>query len=85
MKAGSHESSLIVETMLTIMEADIGSSSSKSFFSSEPTESVHTVVEVYVDDWFSELDRTLDESAPVEGRSVTNGKSPTIEPLQETS
>jgi len=41
--------------MLTIVQAHIGSSSSKSFLSSEPTESVHAVIEVYVDDRFAEL------------------------------
>jgi hypothetical protein len=51
--------------ILTIVQADIGSSSSKSFFSTEPTESIHAVIEVYVDDRFTELDRTLDESAAV--------------------
>jgi len=62
---------LIIKTILTIVEADIGSSSGKNFLSSEPTESVHAVIEVYVDDRFSELDRTLDESAAVVRRSVT--------------
>jgi len=56
---------LIIKTILTIVQADIGSSSGKSFFSSEPAESVHAVVEVYVDDRFAEFDRTLDESAAV--------------------
>jgi len=42
--------------VLTIIQSDIGSSSSENFLSGQPTESVHTVVEVYVDDRFTELD-----------------------------
>ena len=68
--------------ILTIVEADIGSSSGKSFLSSEPTEGIHAVVEVYVDDWFTELDRTLDKSAAVVNRSVTEGPPSTEEPLR---
>ena len=46
--------------ILTIVEADIDNSSGKSFLSSEPTEGVYAVVEVYVDGRLAELDRTLD-------------------------
>ena len=56
----SHRSLLVIEMILTIVQADIGSSSGKSFSSSEPTESVRAVVEVHVDDWFAKFDRTLD-------------------------
>ena len=68
--------------ILTIVEADIGSSFGKNFFSSEPTESVHAVVEVYVDDRFTEFDRTLDESAAIVRRSVTYGPPSPEEPLR---
>jgi len=64
-KARSHRNLLIIETILTIIQADIGSSSGKNFFSSEPTKSIHAVVEAYVDDWFSEFDQTLDNSAAI--------------------
>jgi hypothetical protein len=59
--------------ILTVVQADICSSSSK------PTESIHAVVEVGVDDRFTELDRTLDESAAVVRRSVTDGKRSTVQ------
>jgi len=71
--------------ILTIVQADIGSSSSKSFFSSEPTKSVQAVIEVYVDDRFVELDRTLDESAAIVRRPVTEGKPSTVDPLRIVS
>jgi len=45
-----------MEEKLTIVQAGIGNSPSKSFFSSEPTESVLAVVEVYVDDRLVERD-----------------------------
>ena len=67
--------------MLTIVQTHICSSSSKSFFSSEPTESIQAIIKVYVDDWFVELNRTLDESATVERRPVTDGKRSTVDPL----
>jgi len=71
--------------ILTIVQADIGSSSSKSFFPSEPTESVHPVIEVYVDHRFVELSRTLDESAAIVRRPVTEGKPSTVDPLRIAS
>jgi hypothetical protein len=71
--------------ILTIVQADICSSPNKSTFSSEPTESIHAVVEVGVDDRFTEFDRTLDKSAAVVRGSVTDGERFTIEPLQITS
>jgi len=67
--------------ILTVVQADIDSSSSKCFLSSEPTESVQAVIEVYVDDRFAEFDRTLDESAAVVRRRVTGGKPSTVDPL----
>ena len=68
--------------ILTVVQADIGGSSSKRFFPGEPTESVHTVIEADVDDRFSELDRTLDKSAAVERRRVADGKRSTVNPLR---
>jgi len=53
-KAGGRENSSI-EMILTVVQADIGGSSGESFFSGEPAESIHAVVEVYIDDWFAEL------------------------------
>jgi len=41
--------------ILTVVQADIGGSSGESFFSGEPAESIHAVVEVYIDDWLAEL------------------------------
>ena len=76
---------LIIEMIHTVVQADIGSSSSKRFFSSEPTESVQAIVEVYVDHRFADLDRTLDESAAVVERCFTDGKPSTVDPLQITS
>ena len=67
--------------ILTVVQADIGSPPSKSIFPSEPTESVHAVIEADVDHWFSELDRTLDKSAAVVDRCVTEGKPSTVDPL----
>ena len=67
---------------LTIVEADIGSSSGKSFLSTEPTEGVHTVIEVYIDDRFAEFDRTSDESTAVVRRSVAEGPPSTEDPLR---
>ena len=75
----------MIEMTLTIVQADISSSSSKSFFSSEPTEGVHTVIEIYVDDRFTQLDRTLDESAAVVRRPVADRKRSTVDPLCITS
>jgi len=71
--------------ILTVVQADIGSSSSKCFLSSEPTESAQAVIEVYVDDRFAELDRTSDESAAVVRRCVTDGKRSAVDPLRITS
>ena len=71
--------------ILTVVQANIGSSSSERFFPSEPTESVHAVIEAYVDHRFAELDRTLDESAAVVRRCITDGKPSTVDPLQITS
>ena len=67
--------------ILTVVQADIGSSPSKRFFSGEPTESVHAVIEVYVNDRFTELDRALDKSTAVVRRRVTDGKRSTVDPL----
>ena len=64
------------------MQSDIGSPSSESFLSAQPTESIHTVVEVYVYDRFTEFDRTLDDSASVIRGTVTDGETSTVEPLQ---
>ena len=71
--------------VLTVVQADIGSSSSKRFFPTKPTESVHAVIEVYEDDRFVELNRTLDENAAVVRRPVTDGKRSTVDPLRITS
>jgi hypothetical protein len=54
-----------VEILLTVVQADICGSSSKGFFSAGPTESIRAVVEVGVDNQFTELDRALDKSAAV--------------------
>ena len=69
---------------LTIVQPDVGSSSSKSLFPTEETESVQAVVEVYVDDLFAELGRASDESTAVVRRSVADGERSTIEPLINT-
>ena len=71
--------------ILTVVQADIGSSSSKCFLSTEPTENVQAVIEVYVDHRFAELDRSLDESGAVVRRCVTDGKPSTVDPLRITS
>jgi len=71
--------------ILTVVQTDIGSSSGKRFFSSEPTESVHAVVEADVDDWFAELDRTLNKSAAIVERCVAEGEPSTVNPLRATS
>jgi len=71
--------------ILTVVQTDIGSSSSERFFSSEPSESVHAVVEADVDDRFAELDRTLDKSAAIVERRVAEGKPSTVNPLRATS
>jgi len=76
---------MIIEMIHTVVQADIGSSSSKRFFSSEPTESVHAIIEVYVDHRFTDLDRTLDKSAAVVNRSITDDKPSAVNPLQITS
>jgi hypothetical protein len=81
LRVGSHENLLVIEIILTIMQADICGTSSKSLFPTEPTESVHAVIEVYVDHRFTELDRTLDESAAVIWRCFTDGKCSTVNPL----
>jgi len=47
---------LIIEMILTVVQADICSSSSKRFFPTEPTKNVPAVVEANVDDRFAELD-----------------------------
>ena len=70
------------QIILTVIQADIGSSSSKRFFPGEPAESVHAVIEAYVDDRFSELDRALNEGAAIVARCVTEGKSSAIYPLR---
>ena len=82
LRVRSHGNLSITETILTVVQSDIGSSSSESFFSTKPTEGVYAVVEVYVDDWFTELDRTLDESVVIERRSVTDGETSTVDVLQ---
>jgi hypothetical protein len=66
LRVESHENFLVIEITLTIMQADVCGTSSKSLFSTEPTESIHAVIEVYVDHRFAKLDRTSDESAAVE-------------------
>ena len=76
---------MIIEMIPTIVQADIGSSSGKRFFASEPTESVHAIIEVYIDHRFADLDRTLDKSAAVVDGSITDGKPSTVNPLQITS
>jgi len=65
----------------TVVQVDIESSSSKRFFASEPTESVHAIIEAYVDHRLAEFDRTLDKSAAVVGRCFTDGKPSTVDPL----
>ena len=75
----------IIEMILTVVQANIGSSSSKCFLSTEPTKSVQAVIEVYVDHRFAEFDRSLDESGAVVRRCVTDGKCSTIDPLRITS
>ena len=47
---------MLIEMILTVVQTDIGGSSSKSFFSCEPAKCIHAVVEVYVYDRFTELD-----------------------------
>jgi len=81
----SHECLLSIGVILTVVQADIGSSSGKRFFSSEPTESVYAVIEAYVDHRFTELDRTLDESAAIVRGCVTEGKPSTVDPLRINS
>ena len=81
----SHECLLSFEVILTVVQADISSSSGKRFFSGQPTESVYAVIEAYVDHRFTELDRTLDESAAVVRGCVTDGKPPTVDPLRISS
>ena len=76
---------LIVKIVLTVMQADVGSPPSKSFFSAKPTKGVQPVVEVYVDDRFAELDRTLDQSTAVVSRAVTDAERSSVEPLQIAS
>jgi hypothetical protein len=56
-----------------ITQADICSSST------EPTESIHAVVGVGVDNRFTELDRTVDESAAVIRGSVADTKSSAVQ------
>ena len=68
--------------MLTIVQPDIGSTSSESLFSSEPTEGIQAVIEVYVNDRFSELDRALNESAAIVRRPVADGERSAIDPLR---
>ena len=50
---------------LTIVEAVVGGSSSKSFFPTEPTESVHAVVKIRVDNRFPKLDGASDNGTTV--------------------
>lgn len=47
---------LLVEMALTIIEANVGGFPGESFLSTEPTECIHAVVEVYVDNWLTEFD-----------------------------
>ena len=81
MRVRGGESLRIIEIILTIVQTDVGSPSSKSLFSGKPTESVHAVVEVYVDNRFTELDRTLNDSATIVRGCVTDCERSTIEPL----
>ena len=78
-------SKLIIEIILTIVQTDVGSPSTKSLFSGKPSEGVHAVVEVYVDDRFAELDRTLDDSGTIVRGSVAECERSTIEPLRVNS
>ena len=57
----------------------------QALLSSEPTESVHAIIEVYVDHRFADLDRTLDKSAAVVDGSIADGKPSTVNTLQITS
>jgi hypothetical protein len=75
----------MIDITLTIIQAIIGSSPSKSLFPSQPTESIHAVIEVYVDDRFTELDRTLYDSAAIIRRTVTNRESSAEEVLVGTA
>ena len=75
-------SKLIIEIILTIVQTDVGSPSTKSLFPGKPTEGVQAVVEIHIDDRFAEFDRTLDESAAVVRRSVTEGPPSTEDPLR---
>ena len=82
---GQEPRKFVDRNLLTIVQADVGGSSSEGFFSGEPTESVHAVVEVYIDDWFAELNRTSNESAAIVRRSITSRESSTEEPLRTTA
>ena len=73
-----------IEMTPTIVQADVGNTRGKGFFPSEPTEGVHTVVEVHVDDRFTELYRALYNCAAVIGRTITNRESSAIDPLEGT-
>ena len=65
----------------TIVYANIRSSSSQSLFPTEETKTIQTVVEVYVDDRFAKLDRTLYDGAAIIRRCVTNSETAAIDPL----
>ena len=68
----------------TIVQAIVGSPRGKSLFPPEPAESIDAVVKVYVDDRFTELDRTLYNRGPIIRRSVTNRESSAEKPLAVT-
>ena len=51
--------------ILTIVEAVVGSSSSEGFFPTKPTESVHAIVKIHVNNRFSKLDGTSDDGTTV--------------------
>ena len=79
----SHESSSI-EVTRTIVYANIRGPSSQSLFPTEETKTIQTVVEVYVDDRFAKLDRTLYDRAAVIGRCVASSETAAIDPLSTT-
>ena len=72
---------LLIEVIPTIVQAVVSCPPSYTLFSSEPTESIHTVVEVHVDDRFTKLDRSFYDRTAVISRAITNRESSTEEPL----
>ena len=67
--------------ILTIVEAVIGSSASEGFFPTKPTESVHAIVKIHINNRLSKLDGSFDDGTTVVRGPVANCKGSTEEIL----